>query len=311
MPSRLKSIVLPLMAALLWGTAFVAQTDNTAPTFVFNAARSWVAVPFLLLLVLVFTKGDWRHLLRENTPAGTKSLWIGGILCGTALFLACFFQQYGMDLMPQGTGAGRSGFITAFYMILVPVFGLFFGEKNGWNIWIAAVLALFGLYLLCVEDGFSVEKADLTVFCCSVFFALQIHAIDRFSVKCNCIRLSCVQFLTCAVLSTVSALLFNRDVLPQLGTVLQANLKNILYLGIFSSGVAYLRQMVAQKGTNPAVVSILLSMESVFSVLAGAVLKGELLSARAFLGCGIMFLAVLLAQFDIIGILRKKDKSTM
>ena len=294
------------MAALLWGVAFVAQTDNTAPTFVFNAARSWVAVPFLMAVILVTTKGDFRHLLREETKEDTKALWLGGFLCGTALFIAAAFQQYGIDLMPQGTGAGRSGFITAFYMILVPLFGLLLGQKNSWNIWVGAVLALCGLYLLCVEDGFTVNKADLIVFCCSIFFAVQIHIIDRFSVHCNCVRLSCVQFLTCAVLSSLASVVFHFDALPRLGDILSANLWPILYLGIFSSGVAYTLQMVAQKGSNPSVVSILLSMESVFSVISGAVIKHDMLPARAVVGCVLMFIAVLFAQFDLISLIKHK-----
>jgi len=305
MKSKIKSIVVPLLAALIWGTAFVFQTDNTAPTFIFLTSRSYVAVPFLLVLTLFTTKWDFKHLLSENTKKGTRDLWLGGVICGLALFVASYCQQKGMDL---GVGAGKSGFITAFYMILVPVIGLFFGQKNKLNIWFGAVIALIGLYLICMGDENGAEPADMLILACSLFFSLQIHAIDHFSPKCNCVKLSCVQFLVCGTLSVVSALIFNTSSFSDLGSILAENAYPILFCGIFSSGIAYTLQMVAQKGTNPTVVSILLCMESVFSVIAEAIIKHSFLSTRAYIGCTIMFVAVLSTQIDIFAIITKEKK---
>ena len=291
MKTRLKSTILPLLAAFIWGTAFVAQKANTAGALTFNAARSLVAFPFLLILILIFTKGDYKHILSEESKEDTKALWTGGVLCGLALASATFFQQYGMD---HGTEAGKAGFITALYIVLVPVMGLFLKKKAGWNIWLAVLFAVTGLYFLCIKQGASVRPSDLSVLVCAFLFAVQIHLIDHYSVHCNCIKLSCVQFLTSFVVSGIGALIFEEISLPALsGSILP-----ILYLGIFSSGIAYTLQMVAQKGANPSVVSVLMSMESVFSVLSGAVILHERLTGREYIGCLIMFFAVMLTEIN-------------
>ncbi len=290
MQSKLRSLVCPLLAAFLWGVAFVAQKGNTTGVFAFLAARSFVAVPFLLVLILIVTRGDVRHLLREQSPAATRSLWVGGVLCGTFLFIASALQQYGMD---SGTEAGKAGFLTALYMVLVPLLGLFMHKKCGKTIWVSIALAVGGLYLMCIGGSFTIRTSDIFVLGCALFFALQIRAIDAYSVKCNCVKLSCVQFLVCGTLSLVTTLLFEDAAWGEL----TANVWPILYLGIFSSGIAYTLQMVAQKGNNPAVVSVLLSMESVFSVLSGAVLLQEKMLPREYIGCLLMFAAVLCTQF--------------
>lgn len=292
MNSKFRSTVLPLLAAFIWGTAFVAQKVSTARALTFNASRSIVAVVFLLLLILILTKGDVRHLLSEKNPSDTKKLWVGGILCGAALAAATFFQQYGMD---HGTEAGKAGFITALYIMLVPILGLFLKKKAGWNVWLAVGLAVVGLYFLCIGENLTVRSSDMCVLVCAFLFAVQIHLIDHYSVYCNCVKLSCIQFLTSFVLSAIGALLFETVTVP----ILRDNLIPILYLGVFSSGIAYTLQMIAQKGANPAVVSVLMSMESVFSVLSSAVILREKLTGREYLGCGIMFMAVLLTELNL------------
>ena len=302
MPKQIRQTVLPLLAALIWGTAFVMQKGNTAGALTFNAARSLIAFLFLLPVILLSTKGDFRHIRSEQTRENTRALWLGGFLCGVMLAGATYLQQYGLD---HGTEAGKAGFLTALYMVLVPVFGLFFRKKVGLFIWAAVAVAAVGLYLLSIRGDFSFRTSDLIIVPCAVLFAVQILLIDHFSLKCSCVRLSCIQFLTCFVLSAVFA--------PILETpnpaALTHNIWQVLYLGILSSGIAYTLQMVSLKGTNMTVVSILLSMESVFSVIAGALILGERLTGRDYLGCALMLCAVLLSQIPGKGFGRRAEES--
>lgn len=291
MKKSLFSSLMALGAAMIWGLAFVAQTQNTMGTWTINALRAGIAFLFLLPVIKLFDRKG--KLLREENKTATRKLWIGGMLCGAALSAASFLQQYGID---QGIPAGKAGFITALYMSLVPLFGLFLRKKTRWFVWIAAGLAVISLYLLCVRDGLTIELRDIWVILCAVMFAVQILIIDHYTALVNCVRLSCIQFLTTFVLCSVPALLtetFEPAAVTQ-------NLFPILYLGIASSAIGYTLQMLAQKGSNPAAVSILLSMESVFSVIFGALVSGEVLSSREYAGCAIMFLAVLLTQADLI-----------
>lgn len=313
MPRKLRQTVLPLLAALIWGTAFVMQKGNTAGALTFNAARSLIAFLFLLPVILLFTKGDLKHILSENTKEDTKTLWLGGFLCGLMLASATFLQQYGLD---HGTEAGKAGFLTAMYMVLVPVFGLFLHKKTGFRVWVCVFIAAAGLYFLSIRRDLSFRSSDLFIAPCAVLFAVQILLIDRFSVHCSPIRLSCIQFLTSFVLSAVFAPLLET---PEISGLYE-NTGQILYLGILSSGVAYTLQMISLKPETAAlpdgslktvssdremtVVSILLSMESVFSVIAGALILHERLSLREYFGCGLMFAAVLISQLPD----RKKEK---
>ena len=328
MSDRLRTTLLPLIAAFIWGIAFVAQKGNTVGALTFNAARSLVAFLFVLVVLAVMTRGKWQAkgpasaasaaasaaslqgkasgkgsasatqakglaplagLLTGSTPQETRAIWLGGACCGLALACATFLQQTGLD---ADTEAGKAGFLTAMYIVLVPDLGLALKKKAPANVWMAVVVAVVGLYLLCVKEGLAIRPSDLVVLACSFLFAVQILCIDHFSPHCNGVKLSCVQFLVCFIVSAVPALIFEEFSLPALG---QSALP-ILYLGVFSSGVAYTLQIVAQKNANPTVVSLLLSMESVFSVLTGAVLLGEVLSGREYLGCALMAAAVVLAQ---------------
>ncbi len=290
MNMRIRQILLPLLAALIWGVAFVAQKVNTMGAWTFNSARSVFAVLFLLPVILIRTSGNVRMLLREETPEKTRLLWRGGILCGILLTVATYLQQTGINL---GTEAGKASFLTALYVVLVPIVGLFLKKRTGVLMWAAVLAAAAGSFFLSVSGDFSVRTSDVLVLGCAVFFAVHIHVIDRHSPEVDCVRMSCIQFLVCAVVSALFALAFEDVSFPAIGE----NLLPILYLGILSSGVAYTLQMVAQKGGNPTVVSLLLCLESVFGVLAGAVILKEHLSARELLGCGLMFFAVILSQF--------------
>ena len=291
---NIKGALILLVAALIWGMAFVAQSsaaDSIGP-FTFNALRSFVGALFLLAFLAVRTASSKKA---EPSPEPTtgKRLWLGGGLCGVALFVAVNFQQLGLTVYPDGiASSGRAGFITATYVVMVALCSCFFGKKLHPLVLISTVGCLAGMYFLCLSGGFSgIYLGDLFLLLCAVCFAAHIMIVDRFS-SLDCIRLSCIQFLTCGVLSGVAMLLFEQ---PDLHAILAAWLP-ILYTGIFSSGVAYTLQMIGQKYAEPAVASIVMSLESVFSALAGWVLLHEVLSPRELLGCALVFAAVILAQ---------------
>ncbi|MBO4412154.1 MAG: DMT family transporter [Lachnospiraceae bacterium] len=295
-----RQVILPLIGAVIWGVSFVAQKVSTMGAFWFDASRSFVAVAFLLVLILFVTKGDWRHLLSERTRKETGTLWLGGLVCGTFLTFAMYCQQTGMNL---GADAGKAGFLTALYVVLVPVFGVFLKKKTPVFTWIAVGIALFGLYFLSIKAGtvFAIEGADLILLTCAVLYACQILAVSFFATKCHPVKLSCLQFLVCAVTSLVLGVFFE----PVTAEMFRENLWPILYLGMISSGIGYTIQIVAQNGTNEAIVSLFMSMESVFSVIAGAVFLSERMTGREYLGAGLMFVAVVL---NIIGPLSERRK---
>jgi len=278
------TVVYPLLAALIWGTAFVSQRISSGyiGAFAFNGARSLVAAVVLGLLIALRRRGgtaaaaDWRKLLA------------GGGLCGLLLAAATNLQQLGI----AETAAGKAGFITSLYIVLVPVFGLFVGKRISARLWLSVAMAVAGLYLLCVRGEFSLTTGDILILFCAVVFALHILVIDRYVRWVDAMALSCVQFLVAGLISWGLSFALEQPTWQQL----QSCLGQILYVGIFSSGVAYTLQIMAQKAGEPVTVTLLLSLESVFSVLAGAVFLRETLSGRELLGCVVMFCAVILAQ---------------
>ena len=219
---------------------------------------------------------------------GSHALLAGGICCGLALFVASNLQQIGI----QYTTVGKAGFITALYIVMVPVFGIFLKKRAGIRVWVSVALAVAGLYLLCITDRLALGKGDILVLLCAVVFAVHILVVDHFSAKADGVRMSCIQFLVCGLLSGVCMLIMER---PEMPLILQA-WQPILYAGVFSCGVGYTLQIVGQKGTDPTVASLILSLESVVSVLAGWLLLGQRLSVRELGGCALMFAAILLAQ---------------
>lgn len=284
-----KSLLLLLLAAIIWGIAFVAQTvgmDYVRP-FTFNGVRCLLGAVVLLPVIYLFDK---KKTVEEKEKEDKKALWIGGVLCGLCLCTASSLQQIGL----QYTTAGKAGFLTALYIILVPIFGLFFKKKCSPFMIGSIVLATVGLYLLSIKEGFYIEKGDIYVMICAVIFSLHILTIDYFSPKCDGVKLSCVQFLVSGVIATVVALVIER---PEWSQIMAAWLP-IAYAGILSCGVAYTLQIIGQKGMNPTVASLVLSLESVVSVLAGWVLLNQSLSARELVGCVIMFIAIILAQLN-------------
>ena len=283
MQKNVRQVVLPVLAAAIWGSAFVFQNmvaDSIGP-FTFNAARSAVAAVFLLLLYWAL-----QRRRREKQPRG--KLVLGCLTCGLALCLATNLQQVGI----ADTTAGKAGFITAMYMVLVPVFGLLLRKRVRPIVWCSVALAAVGLYFLSIQDGFSLAKGDFYMMLCAIVFAVHILLLDHFTRFVDSVALSCGQFAVTAAISAVLALCTEQNCWSSIW----ASIWPILYVGIFSSGVAYTLHIVAIKGSNPAVVSLLLSLESVFAVLSGALILHERLSARELMGCGLIFVAVILTQ---------------
>ena len=285
----------PILAAFIWGTAFVAQDlcADSIGAFAFNATRYFIAVLALLVVILISDKlkKNKPTLTAQEKKAANKQLWLGGLCCGAALAIASNFQQAGLV---AGTDAGKAGFITALYVVLVPVFGLFFKRKVSLPTWIAVVLSVVALYLLCIKGDFSLAPGDLLVLVCAVCFAVHILVIDHFTAYCDGVKLSCLQFLFAGIISTICMFIFE-DV--DFAAILSCALP-LLYVGIFSCGVGYTLQILAQKDSNPTVVTILLSLESVFAVIAGAIILKQQMTVREYIGCAIMFAAVILAQIQ-------------
>ena len=287
MNQKIRQTVLPFIAATLWGISFVFQKESTKllGPFTFSALRTLLG--FLVLVLFIFFR---NKVIRkpDNTPIKSKTLWTGGILCGIALFVATNLQQFGL----VETDAGKTAFITALYIVLVPVFALVLKKKVPALVWISVAVALVGMYFLCIKNGFTIEIGDLLVLLCAAAFAVQILIVDRFVSLVDGVKLSCIQMLVSGTLSAICALLTEETTLT---AVIDCAVP-ILYLGIFSSGVAYTLQVVAQKGTNPTVVSLILSLESVIGAIASAIALHERLLPREYLGSALMLVAVVLAQ---------------
>lgn len=271
-----------IATAFIWGCAFVAQSvamDSVGP-WTFTCVRSWIA-GFVLLAVIRFLDSaglavnDWKGALKP------------GIIVGLALTAASMLQQIGI----QYTTVGKAGFITALYVVLVPIFSSLLGRKVSSRIWISAGIAAFGLYLLCMQGGLSLSQGDFLVFLCAIAFAVHILVIDSFQ-KVDGARMSCIQFFTVGIVTTIPMLVLEH---PDLSSLLAAA-GPILYASILSSGAGYTLQILGQKHADPSVASILMSLESVFSVLAGFLFLHQAMSAKELAGCALMFGAIVLAQ---------------
>ncbi|HIZ66688.1 MAG TPA: DMT family transporter [Candidatus Blautia pullicola] len=285
-----KNFILLFFTAIIWGVAFVAQSvgmDYVGP-YTFNAVRSFLGGIVLIPCIFMFCRPKSSAKEREKTLDRPRDLVIGGGLCGLMLFISTTLQQVGI----QYTTVAKAGFITALYIVLVPVLGIFIKKKIGLKVWISVVIALAGLYLLCMKGSFSLGKGDFLVLLCSLCFALHILVIDYFTQRVSGVKLSCIQFFITGILSSVLMFLFET---PTWAGILAAWLP-IFYAGVFSCGVAYTFQIIGQRGTDPTVASLILSLESVVSVLAGWLLLGQSLTPREILGCVLMFGAILLAQ---------------
>ena len=281
--------IFAVLAALIWGTAFVAQSvgaDYVEP-FTFNASRAAIATVFLFVLCSILRRGR----VKAGKPAAIGSrrdLALGGLCCGTALAVATALQQKGLET----TTSGKAGFITALYIVLVPIAGLFLKKKPPKAIWFSVLLAVAGLYCLCITEDFTITRGDFYVLLCAFCFTAHIMVIDHFTAKVDGVELSCAQFFVVTVFSAVGMLLTES---PSMEAVL-ACIGPILYVGIFSRGVAYTLQILAQKDSDPTVISVLLSLESVFAVIAGAIILGDQMNGKEYFGCALVMVAVILAQ---------------
>ena len=283
----MKNNILLVLTALIWGCAFVAQSvgmDYVGP-FTFNMARFLIGA-IVLLPVIWFM--DRQRKTGAEKGAGQKTLIIGGICCGIALAVASTLQQWGILF----TTVGKAGFITAMYIVIVPLLGIFIGKKVRPLIIGCVAIAVVGFYFLCMTESLRLGLGDFLVLLCAIAFSIHILVIDHFSPKVDGVKMSAIQFLTAAIISAVPTLLWEQPVFTE---VLQA-WQPVLYAGVMSCGVAYTLQIIAQKNADPTVASLLLSLESVFSVLAGWVLLGQGLSLKELFGCVLIFCAIILAQ---------------
>ena len=284
---RMKNNILLVLTALIWGCAFVAQSvgmDYVGP-FTFNMARFLIGA-IVLLPVIWFM--DRQRKTGAEKGAGQKTLIIGGICCGIALAVASTLQQWGILF----TTVGKAGFITAMYIVIVPLLGIFIGKKVRPLIIGCVAIAVVGFYFLCMTESLRLGLGDFLVLLCAIAFSIHILVIDHFSPKVDGVKMSAIQFLTAAIISVIPTLLWEQPVLTE---ILQA-WQPVLYAGVMSCGVAYTLQIIAQKNADPTVASLLLSLESVFSVLAGWVLLGQGLSLKELFGCVLIFCAIILAQ---------------
>ena len=295
-----------LIAAAIWGFAFVAQKQAEAvPAFTLVFARSLLGTVFLFFLIILLDRvlRTGRRLVSKKGLDFTKTEIIGGTCCGIILSMASVLQQAGMN---NGTDAGKSAFITALYVVLVPVFGLVLKKRAPINAWFSVGIAVVGFYLLCITDGFSLEFSDALVLLCAVVFAVHILVIDRFSPKCDGVRMSCIQFAVVTVVTLIFSLILES---PMKLDAIGASIWPIVMLGIGSSGIAYTLQIIAQSRISPAVAAIIMSLESVFGLLSGVIVLGETMNTRQYIGCAIVFVAVLLSQLDFSEFGKKDTKS--
>ncbi len=302
--------ILLLFAAIIWGLAFAAQGMSTdIGAFTIGAVRNLFATVFLLSVIPIFDRllKNGRSILpKKNNAPFTKTELVGGVLMGSFLTLASALQQMGLNF---GTDAGKAAFITALYVVLVPVFSRLFGKAQPINVWISVFIAAGGFYLLCIGGDFSIVPSDLLILCSAVVFVFHILVIDRFSPHGDGVRMSAVQFAAGFVLNSVLALIFESPI--DFAAVGSAILP-LLYLGIGSSGIAYTLQIIGQRGTPPAAASLILSLESVFGVVGAAIILDEVMLPREYIGCVIVFAAVILSQLDVHALLErlgKKQKS--
>ncbi len=299
MSEKFRGNLLLLLAAAIWGSAFVAQSvgmDYIEP-FTFNGIRQIIAAVVLVPVAYIFVNRDRRiaqskegytEPTEEEKKKSVRTHVIGGFWCGVCLFVASSLQQVGI----QYTTAGKAGFVTALYILIVPILGLFFKKRVRPIVWLGVVIAAVGLYLLCMKGGFGLEKGDFLVFLCAIGFSVHILVIDHYSPKTNGVALSCIQFAFAGLFALPPMFLLEN---PEMTYIFMA-WKPILYAGILSGAGGYTLQILGQKNTDPTVASLLLSLESVFAVISGMIILHEMMTGREILGCVLMFAAIILAQ---------------
>ena len=281
------------LAALIWGSAFVAQSVGAGYVgpLTFLAARSWIG--FILMVLLLRLQKIFPALRDTHVPAGKDALsrrtkLLGGMICGVFLFAASWAQQAGIAY----TTTAKAGFITTMYVVIVPILSVFLRKKVPARIWFCVLLSVTGLYLLSMQGGFYLEKGDSLVLLCAFLFAFQILAVNKYAPLMNGILLTCLEFFAEALLSTVFMFIFETPALSSL----QMAFWSILYAGVMSSGIAYTLQVITQKHLDPTIASLIMSLESVFAALTGWLILHQTLSLRELSGCALMFVSILLSQ---------------
>ena len=283
-------------AAILWGFSFVVQAVDEIAPFTFTATRTLIGS---LVLLPVFLAMDALKKRRGKVPTESltdkqkdrRTLLVGGAVCGVVICVATNLQQFGLSMNLE---AGKAGFITAMYIVLVPVIGLFLGKRSGVLVWISVALAVAGLYFICVKGGFSVNSGDLCLIFCAVAFSVHITVVDYFGNCVDGVKLSSLQFLVCGVISAIAALIFERDRFSF--ETLLSYYPTFLYMGVCSCGIAYTFQIIGQKGTNPTAASLIMSLEASFSLLFGMIVLGEALTPREWIGIALMLVAIVLTE---------------
>lgn len=289
----------------MWGLSFVAQSEGASiGTFTFNGLRTLLGGIVLIPLVIFSHAKENKALpAGEKKKFPFKDVLIGGVCCGIPLFIGGNLQQHAFNYID----VGKVGFITALYMVLVPVIGIFLRQKARFNIWIGVAFGVVGLYFLSIPKGeFAIGKGELITICCSFAFAAHILVIDHFCKKVNNIALSCAQFFVAGTLSVICMFIFEE---PKISEIAGAAVP-LVYAGVMSCGVAFTAQIFGQKYTEPAVASLLLCLESVFAVLFGWLLLNEQLEPREYLGCVIMFIAIVFTQVPTEVFLKIGKKKT-
>ena len=297
-----RGIMMLLIGSMIWGSAFVAQNkgmDYIGP-FTFNGLRFIVGALTLLPVVIISDIVQKKRLNVQKSSSEKKQelryTIKAGIICGAVLFVPSTLQQIGL----METSPGKSGFITAMYIVSVPILGLFLGKRAGINVWLGVGLAIIGLYLLCVTEQLTITSSDTITLISVLFWGVQILTIDHYSEKINCIKLAFMEFIVSGILSFIPMFIFET---PTIASI-KACAIPLLYVGIFSCGIAYTLQPAGQKYTTANVASLIMSLESVFAAVTGYIVLHDALTKRELIGCAFMFAAVLLAQFSFT---RKKD----
>ncbi len=297
---QLRNSLLLALTAAIWGVAFVAQSEGSQymGSCTFTGLRFLIAAAALLPVIWMTDRHPDRHAGLDPASRASRGLWKAGIICGVLLCIASLVQQEGIA---QGTGAGKAGFITATYIVLVPILNwVVFHRRTGWVLWLGVAIGLVGLWFLCIDSAFTIQRSDLLVLLCAVAFSFQILAVDRFSPRYDAVKLAAIQFLTCGVLASV--LMVFRDIAPVGLKAWAAPFASwdawipLLYAAILSSAVGYTLQIVGQKGLNPTLASLIMSTESLFAVLAGWLILHQRLTPRELLGAALIAVAVVLAQ---------------
>ena len=297
--------ILFLLATIIWGFAFIAQKQATLiPAFTVGMMRSLLASLFIFAMIPLtdqLTKNGRGTTSGKGMLDINRREIVGGLVLGIIITVATSFQQYGL----ADTDAGKAAFITALYVVIVPIMSTFLGKKPSFTSVISIPVAIIGFYLLCIKQGSRLEISDILVLVCAVIFAGHIIAVDRLSVGCDGVRMSLIQFVVAFILNGILALIFDRGI--NTADVISV-MPSLIYLGICSSGIAYTLQIVGQKEADPTVSSVILSLESVFGVIGAAIFLGEQMEIREYIGSAIVFIAVLLAQADPKILLKKRSK---